>query len=1079
MGTIFFNDIRMALWQKATYGAIIVYLAIGFWVGYRLNISVGDDLAVNAPYAVGFMIGLMSLTIILMATVLAFAVLFKESDANFGLIVFSTPVQKHGFALMRFCSFFVLTLLGFFLLIVAYIIGLHVQSSSQMNVGFHLWHYLYPFALFGITNTLLVCCILFFVAQKFQNKLLVAVTGLFLYIVYMVSMVFTNAPFMAQSLPQSLMAQHISALVDVFGLSAYFFEAKDLTVDQRNLGVVPFSNFLLINRWGIAVLSFGVLYLGVRAFSFLPIYKSKVKKKTIPLRLEHAHIPFIAADTWFHPNTQWRAIVSFIKIDMIYLFKSIALVAVSVLLLFYVGMEMYGDIDMGIRMPQLYASSGLLAQTINSTFYFIGALVMVYFVNDIYWRSNASGFSIIQDTTYYAKEKWMGHVGSIVILVGYLTGLMIFEALIFQLLFHYSVVDWQAYFGVVVFNTLPLMLLSFLLLLINSITQKKSLALGISILVFLIFATPISKSLITNPVLRFLSGYSGPYSDFLGYGPYLSSFLWRLVFGFALIMALFFIYRWLRSQQRKTIKLLGVLACLLLGIISSSRFLDGYKKKGENDEMTERASYEKTYRNYQNSPQPTISDVTAHIDLFPESQAYRIKGSYVIKNKQTRSIDSILLNVPKDFELVSLTYQHRNEQHKIGTHISEIHLKEGLSPQDSARLAFELRYQWKPINGHESFNAILRNGSFMRISRFFPMFGYDEGREISDIELRKTQELGEATPLTILEAKKIKVDDFIDLSLQISTPEDQIAMGTGELKRQWKSEGRNYFEYRADAIPFRFAVASAAYATKEVDHNGVAIRVLHNPGHNQNVDHLIANTKLALDYCIQNFGPYPFRSVTFAEVSAFTKGFAGTAYPAVIYMTENMTFNANINTEQNQDVVNELAGHEVAHFWWGTNQIDPDYREGHAMLTESLAMYTEMMLYKQMYGKAKMMERVSIHRQIYEAEKGFHEESSLLKVSTENLHIAYSRGAVVFVELSELIGEQQLNLALKKFLEKHGYPNAKPISTDLLHEILEVSDEGYHRKILSLFEEKTIPNTTSDIHDDKCKIGSSLHLASI
>ncbi|MEE1964207.1 M1 family aminopeptidase [Allomuricauda taeanensis] len=1079
MGSIFLNDIRMTLRQKSTYGALMAYLGIGFWVGYKLNISVGDNLAINAPYSVGFMIGLMSLTIILMATVLAFSVLFKEADANFGLIVFSTPVRKRGFALMRFCSFFVLTLLSFFILTVAYVIGLHAQSSGQMNIGFHLWHYLYPFALFGITNTLLVCGILFFVAQKFQNKLLVAVTGLLLYIVYMVSMVFTNAPFMAQSLPQSLMAQRISALVDVFGLSAYFFEAKDLTLAQRNLGVVPFSNSLLINRWGIAILSFGMLYWGIRAFSFLPIYKSNVKRKTIPLQLEHAHIPFIAADTWFHPNTKWQAIVSFIKIDMIYLFKSIALVAVSVLLLFYVGMEMYGDIDMGIRMPQLYASSGLLAQTINSIFYFIGALVMVYFVNDIYWRSNASGFSIIQDTTYYAKEKWLGHVGSIVILVSYLTGLMILEALVFQILFRFFVVDWQAYFGVVIFNTLPLLLFSFFLLLVNSITQKKSLALGISILVFLVFASPISKSLINNPVLRFLSGYNGPYSDFLGYGPYLSSFLWRLAFGFSLVTALFLIYHGARSQGRKAINLLGVMACMSLGTISGFRFLDGHKKKDKDVEITQRADYEKTYRSYQNSPQPTISDVTARIDLYPESLAYHIKGNYVVKNKQIRSIDSILLNIPEDFELVSLVYQHKNERHEIGTHISEIHLKEGLSPQDSATLAFELRYQWKPINGLESFNAILKNGSFMRISRFFPTFGYDETREISDLELRKKQILGEATLLPPLEAQRIKVDDFINLSLQISTPEDQVAIGTGELIRQWKNEERNYFEYRATAIPFRFAVASAAYATKEVDHNGIAIRVHYNPIRGHNVDHLIANTRLALDYCIKNFGPYPFGSVTFAEVSAFTKGFAGTAYPAVIYMTENMTFNANIATEQNQDVVNELAGHEVAHFWWGTNQIDPDYREGHAMLTESLAMYTEMMLYKQMHGKAKMMERVAIHQQIYDAEKGFHEESSLLKASTENLHMAYSKGAVVFVELSELIGEQQLNLALKIFLEKHGHPSAKPISTDLLHEILGVSDKKLHRKILDLFEEKNISLSSSDTHDGKCKIGSSLHLASI
>ena len=45
--------------------------------------------------------------------------------------------------------------------------------------------------------------------------------------------------------------------------------------------------------------------------------------------------------------------------------------------------------------------------------------------------------------------------------------------------------------------------------------------------------------------------------------------------------------------------------------------------------------------------------------------------------------------------------------------------------------------------------------------------------------------------------------------------------------------------------------------------------------------------------------------------------------------------------------------------------MNPDDREGMLLLTETLAMYTEMMLYKKMHGKAKMMNRVNMHRQTY------------------------------------------------------------------------------------------------------------------
>src|SRR5690606_33685277 len=100
-----------------------------------------------------------------------------------------------------------------------------------------------------------------------------------------------------------------------------------------------------------------------------------------------------------------------------------------------------------------------------------------------------------------------------------------------------------------------------------------------------------------------------------------------------------------------------------------------------------------------------------------------------------------------------------------------------------------------------------------------------------------------------------------------------------------------------------------------------------------------------------------------------------------------------------QDVINELAGHELSHLWWGNNQISPDDREGATVLTESLAMYTEMMLYKKMYGAEEMKERLKIHQQIYDNEKGLSENQPLYKVTDENIHISYSKGALVMAKL--------------------------------------------------------------------------------
>ncbi|TRZ43526.1 aminopeptidase [Robertkochia solimangrovi] len=1039
--------------QKVAYVALTALIGMGILGGLKFNISMGDEVFVNAPYSVGFMIGLWSLSIILIATVQSFSLLFKEQDTNFGSIIFSTPINKDAFALERFCSFYIITLCWFLLLVIGYTIGLHLKQDAQINPGFSPWHFIYPFLIFGAINTLVVCSILFMIAQKFKNKLLVAVAGLSLYVFYMIAMMFSNAPFMAQALPQSLELQRISALSDIFGISGYFYEARDLSVFQRNQQVVPLSNLFLVNRILFILVSLAMIYFGMHTFSSLPGFKGKTLKKGAEIQRFTWYLNYFVAETKFNNTSKWKAVNSFIRVDLIYMLKSIAFLAICVLLVFYVGVDMFDDINQGIRLPQLYASSGLLAQTINRTFYELGGLVIIYFVNDIFWRSKMSGFFTIEYTTYYSVEQLTGHISSIILLILILTGILVLEGIVFQYVFQFPFIDWEAYLGVFFFTTFPLVLLALFLFFINSLSKTKSIALGLSILCYLLLATPIVRSFIGPSLLRFFTGYKGTYSDFIGYGEYFYPFLWRLLFGFSSISILILLHNRKRFPLNGWKKNIAVVTFLILAVLAALQYTSNYiPKKDKDEQRAEYISYEKKYRKYQSVNQPVIKKVTTEIDLYPDERFYKIQGEYMVMNMRRDPIDSILVQVPEEFEIKYLYYQYKNEKIEIHNSISELILEFPIKYRDSAKLSFEITYKWDPVNGHHPFNAIVKNGSFMRISRFYPQFGYDQEKELTNVQHREKYGLGKPTKLLKLEAPKEEVDDAIDLEMQISTYVNQMAIGTGELQSHWQEGARNYYTYVAESIPFRFAISSAIYQIKSTSYRDIAVNVYHHPKHKANVDHLIENTKLSLDYCLDNFGPYSFNTINYAEVSSFTQGFAGTAYPGTIFMTENMTFNADLRTARNGDVVNELAGHEVSHFWWGTNQIVPDYREGYSMLTESLAMYTELMIYKKMYGRKKMNERLAIYQQIYEAEKGFNSTKSLLRVAPDDTYLSYYKGAMVFVAISEIIGEDRLNRALKNFIIKYGNSNERPVSTDLLHEILGVSNISDHERVRSLFE---------------------------
>lgn len=1054
MNPIFQYELNQITKRWWVYPMLLAIVFIGVFCGNKFNMTAGEGIYLNSPYMIGFMMGMLSLSIIFFAILYSSQILFKEWDANFDLVIFSLPFSKNTYLNGKFWFFYLITCLSFCLLILGFVIGQNFRTGDEMQVGLNLWHYIYPLLVFGILNALFVCSFLFFTSYITQKKLLVVIGGLLLYVLYMVLLVFSNSPFMDGSLPQSIEAQQISAILDPFGLSAYFFEARSFSVAQKNDGIVPLTNIFLLNRGIYLFISGFFLWSSYRLFSFSRKQNHKTKKKVKDNvvnsfgNLKSIKTPKLN----FGSVMDFKSALSFTKLDLIYIFKSVTIVAVSLLLVFFIGMEMYADIDKGIRLPEKYATSGLLATSISSNFHLFGLIILAYFINDLHWRSHGSNFTLIEKSIYFSKSKLKGHFVSATILVWFFTIVLIIEGLTFQFSYGYLSIDWKAYFGVLIFNAAPLILFSAFLLLINDTINNRYVSLGVSTLSVFPLASPLSNYIFSYPLLHIFSGYNGIYSDFNGYGIYLSAFSQRLLFGIGLIALLWLIHHVVKTKTFKIKKSLFALVIVISGVISGIFFMKGYMPKNEEKLILEAVNYEKAYRKYERIPQPTITDVTTQINLYPSKNAYEISGGYVLRNNTHEPIHKVLVNFHPDLTIENALFESNSDKFQIEAHVTEIRLDKPLQPNEEASLTFSLSYKWFAVNGHQSFNAIVSNGSFMRISNYYPTFGYQNDREIDDAEKRTEFNLGEASELKALESLEVFKNDFIHLEMTISTEKSQAALGTGDLKKQWSHKNRNYAIYIADNIPFRFAVASAEYEHKSIKHKNIAINVYYSKKHFENVEHLLENAKTTLDYCIDNFGGYPFKTINFVEISAFTSGFAATAYPSTVFMTEDMIFHTNVEGDKKQDVINELAGHELSHLWWGNSQINPDYREGASMLTETLAMYTEMMLYKKMHGHEKMSKRLEIHQQIYDNEKGLYDNQPLYKVKPGYAHIAYSKGAIAMVKLSELIGEQQVNQALKNFLVNNQYPK-KPTSLDLLNEFYKVApDESTKSKIDELFK---------------------------
>ncbi|MAB48795.1 MAG: aminopeptidase, partial [Flavobacteriaceae bacterium] len=136
------------------------------------------------------MVALLSLSVIFLATLFALEILYKEWDAKFDIILFSYPISLKTYLIGKFSFFATKTLLCFFLLMVGFVIGQNLRTGSEIQSGFNLWSYMYPFLIFGVLNCFFVCSFLFMIAYTTRKKLLVVIGGLLLYVLYMVLLVF-------------------------------------------------------------------------------------------------------------------------------------------------------------------------------------------------------------------------------------------------------------------------------------------------------------------------------------------------------------------------------------------------------------------------------------------------------------------------------------------------------------------------------------------------------------------------------------------------------------------------------------------------------------------------------------------------------------------------------------------------------------------------------------------------------------------------------------------------------------------------------------------------------------------------
>jgi len=180
------------------------------------------------------------------------------------------------------------------------------------------------------------------------------------------------------------------------------------------------------------------------------------------------------------------------------------------------------------------------------------------------------------------------------------------------------------------------------------------------------------------------------------------------------------------------------------------------------------------------------------------------------------------------------------------------------------------------------------------------------------------------------------------------------------------------------------------------------------------------------------------------------------------------------------------AAHELSHQWWG-HQVIPADVAGTRTITESMAEYVSLKVLEHQYGKAKANKFLKKALDIYLKKRSSDpdiEKPLMYNAGLSKSHIPYQKGSIVLNAMSEYIGEEKLNSALKKYFEKVKFQEPPyTTSIEMVDFIRQVTPDSLQYLIKDMFEtvtfydNKILDVTTKQLKDGKYKIDIEIEVS--
>lgn len=1058
-----------------------IFLAIvAFMIGSALSsdqIIVGNSLGntfKNAPFVIENYYAAMSVLTLLMTVAFVNSAAARDFATNTWQMVFTTPIRRWDFLLGRYTGSVIVSLipmLGVSLaaLVVKYMPWVDAERWGPVRLDAHFW----AIVVFALPNTLFIAAIIFAIAALTRSTVTSFLGGLLLLVAWGVS----------QALLSDLDNEKIAMLLDPFGVRTFSLMTKYFTVADKNTSALTLTGFMLWNRllWlGVGAVVF--LFAGTR-FQFNERATKPKKQKSVDNTLDTPvqSTPLTAPAYEYGPSAQWAQFLGATRTEFFVLVKSVSFIVIAVATLLNCipslalnASEGYGN----STYPVTYWVLDIIASTMYA--FLIG--MITYYAGVLVWRERDEHVDEIHDAMPHPS--WVNYASKLTALmgmIGVILAIAMASGLIVQAWHGFHRFQLSLYLSemFLIDGTLFLML-AVLAFFIHVLAPNKYIG-YFAFVMFLIatnFAWP-ALNVATNMV-DFASRPRITFSDFFGRAPFWPSWTWFTAYWllFSALLALASLRLWARGKEtalrpriQDALRQSGWGASLLLlaflstggWIFYNTKVLN--KLEGPKDRERRQADYEKTYKKFENAIQPRVTALRYAIDLEPERRAMSLKVDETIVNRSTQPIRDFYFtlddSLDQSIEVPGASRTAFDERLQFATYQFE----PPLAPGETRTMHLTVKTRNAGFENNPTRLEIVQNGTFFN-NTVVPRIGYQNSAELSDPNERKKYGLTEKDLMPALERNCTercmntyldRNSDWVTVESVISTTPDQIAIAPGSLIKEWSANGRRYFEYKLDHDSLNFySFLSGNYQVRREEWNGIKSEVYYLADHPWNVPKMSRSIQKSLEYCSANFGPYAHkqaRIIEFPRIARFAQAFPGT-----MPYSEAIGFIANLSRPDDIDMVYYVVAHEMAHQWWA-HQVIGANMQGATLLSETMAQYTALMVMEHEYGRDMMRKFLKFEMDSYLRARGRErlKERPLLAVESSQGYVHYRKGSVAMYLLKEAIGEEAINRALRKMVERFGYHNPPyPTSHDLVDLFDAETPAEYKPLLKDLFEDITL-----------------------